>query len=672
MVIIKPIIHAKQNQMLKYLQNRSYYIFFVLIFSVVASGISQDHYFKLIIDERSELEQLTDIISIDNYRDSIVTAYASEQEYQNLLKLGYAPIPINSLKSLTRLKMMSETVDTVDWNAYPTHAQYMALMQNFAEQHPQICRLDTFGYSALGKPLLVVKISDNVVTDEAEPEFFYSAQMHGDEILTYMVLLRLIDYMLHNYQSDARIKKLIDNTEVWINPLFNPDGTYRGQDTTVAGATRYNANGVDLNRNFPDPNGNNHPDGNEYQPETLALMNFASNRHFVMSANLHTGSELLNYPWDTWAMRSADDRWWKNVCRRYVDTVRVYAPTNYMRARNDGITNGYDWYPIHGGRQDYMNYFQHCREVTMELCYTKALADSALSDYWEYNKKALISFMEETHKGLCGVVRDKAGNSVQAKISIPGYDHDHSEVYSDSLYGIFYKLLPTGNYSIEAEARGFSVEDINNIEINDSAAVYLNIVLNRPPQITSWFPRRLDSVMLDKGYIFNASIADKDGDSLNYGFIYGDSVIYDTTAALSFEAIGRDSVIFYVEDGSDTTFHKWLFIVPRLMGLESEKLSVERFNLRQNYPNPFNPLTEIAYNIPVNKGNTIYRVNLEVYNSLGQKVYKISQRRRAGAYSFIFNGRKMSSGVYFYKISISEENGKTVYFSRVKKMIILK
>jgi len=39
-------------------------------------------------------------------------------------------------------------------------------------------------------------------------------------------MLRLADYLLENYTSDLKVKDLVDNLEIWINPLANPDGTY--------------------------------------------------------------------------------------------------------------------------------------------------------------------------------------------------------------------------------------------------------------------------------------------------------------------------------------------------------------------------------------------------------------------------------------------------------------
>jgi len=136
---------------------------------------------------------------------------------------------------------------------------------------------------------------------------------------------------------------------------------------------------VDLNRNYPDAEEGDSPDGNPTAIENLVMIDFAAERHFVMSANSHSGAELVNYPWDTWAQLSADNDWWVFVCREYADTVHANAPSGYLTDYNDGITNGYAWYSISGGRQDYMNYFHSCREMTLEISSDKMPQESQIA-----------------------------------------------------------------------------------------------------------------------------------------------------------------------------------------------------------------------------------------------------------------------------------------------------
>ena len=113
------------------------------------------------------------------------------------------------------------------------------------------------------------------------------------------MMLRLIDYLLEN-QDEPEVQTVMNNIDLYIAPNTNPDGTYHGGNNTVDYATRENANGIDMNRNYPDPHGDAHPDGYEYQTETQWMMQFAQDNAFTMSANYHGGAEVMNYPWDNY------------------------------------------------------------------------------------------------------------------------------------------------------------------------------------------------------------------------------------------------------------------------------------------------------------------------------------------------------------------------------------
>ena len=127
-----------------------------------------------------------------------------------------------------------------------------------------------------------------------------------------MLMLRLIDELCTS--DDPRILALLDHLDIFISPCTNPDGTSHGGNNTVNGARRNNANNADLNRNYPDFDNGPHPDGKEYQPETLMMMELAEQYPFTMAANYHGGSEVLNYPWDTYQPLHPDVEWWQLVC----------------------------------------------------------------------------------------------------------------------------------------------------------------------------------------------------------------------------------------------------------------------------------------------------------------------------------------------------------------------
>lgn len=258
-------------------------------------------YFKFFISDRSEIKTLTRIISIDNVDGNIVYAYANEKEFSEFEKLNYSYTILPHPGKLIEPEMSSSIEGITEWNVYPTYSDYLAMMYKFQADYPNLCRIVDAGSTVLGRKILFAVISDNVNLRESEPQFMYTSSMHGDELTGYVLMLRLIDSLLTTYDTNARITNLVNNVEIWINPLANPDGTYNSGDNSVNGATRYNANGYDLNRNFPDPVLGVNP---YEQIETSRFRAIAEANNFALVSNFHGGVEVVNYPWDTWTNTS--------------------------------------------------------------------------------------------------------------------------------------------------------------------------------------------------------------------------------------------------------------------------------------------------------------------------------------------------------------------------------
>ena len=437
--------------------------------------------FSFSINNINELENITSIISIDKYnkQSNKVIAYANKKEFAEFLKLNKAYLVSKTDNEHDYQKMfdISSNKSTNVWDSYPTYTTYLQMMSDFQTNYPNLCKLVNIDTSENGRDLLVVKLSDNVSTHEQEPRFLYVGTMHGDETAGYIILLRLIDYFLTNYGTDPEVTNMLDNTEIWISPLSNPDGTYAGGNNSVSGATRYNANNKDLNRNFPDPDNGMFPTG-AWQAETKAYMNFVDTMHFVMSANTHGGSEVVNYPFDTYYTLNADDNWWQLISRDYADTVQFVGPTGFFNDLNNGITNGAAWYSIAGGRQDYMNYYHQCREVTLELSAVKLVAAANLPAQWNYHHRALINYIKEIQYGVSGVITDSiSGQPLEASVYISGHDYLRSNISSELPYGDYYRPTYAGTYDITFSADCYQTKTITNVSITNYAATTLNVQL---------------------------------------------------------------------------------------------------------------------------------------------------------------------------------------------------
>ncbi len=430
---------------------------------------------KIRVQNLSDISRLSKIVSIDKIDGHDVIAYVNKKEFAKFLQTGltYEVVP----RKVRKVKMSYSVKDAKTWDSYPSYDTYVQLMYDFEANYPNLCKIYDLGSTVQGRKILFAKISDNVNEREAEPQFMYTATMHGDETTGYVLMLHLIDYLLQNYRSNAEVRNLVNNLEIWINPLANPDGTFAGGNDNVWGSQRYNANWVDLNRNFPDPEDGPHPDGESYQPETQIMMALAEANNFIMSANFHGGAEVVNYPWDTWQRRHPDDNWFQLVSREYADSAHANSPYGYMTDLDDGITNGYDWYTISGGRQDYMNYFRHCREVTIELSSIKTLPESELLDHWNYNRVSFLHYMAQALYGIQGTITDSlTGEPIAAKITVLAHDADSSQVYSDTT-GRFSRPIKAGTYTLRISAPNYYSRVINNVHVEDFEITELNVKL---------------------------------------------------------------------------------------------------------------------------------------------------------------------------------------------------
>ncbi len=426
----------------------------------------------------SELEDLSDIIQHEGIildhgaRPEKILLYVSEEGYRYLLKNNKKFSIVSRKKSRIKMKRPDqifpqkspgECMPIIDF--YPTYEAYEEMMYSFEENHPEICKIKTLGTLNSGRKILAAQIGDKLDELEDEPNFFYSSTMHGDETTGFLMLLQYIDHLLCNYSEDPRITHLLNNINIYINPLANPNGTYRGGNHTVEDAIRFNSSFADLNRNFPDPKGGDHPDNRNHQEETIIFMSFADSVPIHLSCNIHGGIELANYPWDTYEHLHADTDWWEDICRTYADTVQHNSPDGYFTDQTNGVTNGFAWFEAEGGRQDYMTYFKRGREFTLEVSSRKLIDSDQFEVYWNANRNALLNYMEEALSGLRGTIQDcETGSPLEAEILIADHDFDNSSVFSNPINGSYFRYLDNGTYNVLFKAPGYdSLEFIANI-----------------------------------------------------------------------------------------------------------------------------------------------------------------------------------------------------------------
>ncbi|MFH0944763.1 MAG: M14 family zinc carboxypeptidase [Planctomycetota bacterium] len=353
---------------------------------------------------------------------------------------------------------------------YHTHAELGTELQTIASTYPSIATLYNIGNSTQGRALWMMKISDNVNVEEDEPEFRYISSMHGDEVIGMELCLKLVQLLTSSYGTDPQITNLVDNVEIWILPLMNPDGYTAGG--------RYNAQGIDLNRNFPDRVADPTNTTSGRATEVRHVMNWGFAHSPVLSANFHGGAQVVNYPYDS------DPNWYANYSATPDDALirdlsLAYSSLNYDMYHSlwftNGIVNGVEWYMIYGGMQDWNYVWQGCVDLTIELDDNKWPSYSTINGHWNDNRPAMLAYMEKSLTGVRGLVTDSvSGQPVDAKVRLVGINHD---VFTDPDVGDYHRLARPGTYSFLFAADGYVTQTVGGVSVGSGAATRLDVAL---------------------------------------------------------------------------------------------------------------------------------------------------------------------------------------------------
>ena len=434
-----------------------------------------EYYFTFELTGNDNLSAIAHTISVDRVDGNLVTAYANNKEFSDFQKFGYE-ITLQTPPSMLFEAAMWDGNNRAayDWDQYPTYEAYEAMMYQFAIDHPDKCEIIELGTLPSNRKILIAHINNG--SGAGKPKFLYTSTIHGDETTGWMLMLRMIDYILEN-PTLPECANVLENIDLYVGPNTNPDGTYHGGNNTVNGAQRYNANGIDMNRNYADPHEGPHPDGNQYAQETEWFMQFAQDNNFVMGANYHGGEEVMNYPWDNTYTLHADDAWYQLISHEYADLCHA-VQSNYMTAYNNGVTNGAQWYMIGGGRQDYMNGYAQCRELTIECSSTKCPNASQMPTFWNINKNAIFAYMNQCLYGIHGTVVDAEAKAPigGATVTLVGHDDQYSIVTTQLPGGDFHRPVKAGTYNVRVTKNGYEAYETQ-VTVADGETVNLNIQL---------------------------------------------------------------------------------------------------------------------------------------------------------------------------------------------------
>ena len=413
----------------------------------------------------------------DPFETLIATVYVTPAEAQALADAGLTAVPIPKVNSPP---------------GWPTYGEFVTRMQTITSSHPDLVRMTSIGKSVLNRDIWCLKITDNPDAAEDEPEVKYTAAIHGNELTGIEMTVRLAELLTESYGNNAYLTSLVNEMEIWLCPISNPDGYVSG--------SRYNDNGENLNRNFPDRFLDPVDDPAGHEPETQAFMIFGYNHRFVMGANFHGGEEVVNYPWDAVTdgedpppnpTPSPDDALFHDFSVGYASRN----PFIYNNpAFSEGVTRGWEWYQIWGGMQDWAYVWRGEHHVTIELS-DYAPPYNTMDTQWDANREAMIWWMSRALTGVRGRVTDaESGAPLDAVVQVQGMDAPNS-VRTDPQAGDYHRVIDSGTYTLTASAACYQDATAAVTITVDMSATVQNFQLLR----TDWTDWTVEGVVNEYG-----------------------------------------------------------------------------------------------------------------------------------------------------------------------------
>ncbi|MFV0128075.1 M14 family metallopeptidase [Streptomyces sp. HMX112] len=197
-------------------------------------------------------------VSIDEADSHSVVVSANAEQARKLRALGHKlealPAPPDRSGGKAAGPMDFPSADA----RYHNYAEMNAEIGQRLQQYPNLMSRRVIGKTYQGRDIVAIKVSDNVATDENEPEILFTHHQHAREHLTVEMALYLLRELGAGYGSDPRITNAVNNREIWIVPDLNPDGgeydiasgSYRSWRKNRQPNAGSSSVGTDMNRNW--------------------------------------------------------------------------------------------------------------------------------------------------------------------------------------------------------------------------------------------------------------------------------------------------------------------------------------------------------------------------------------------------------------------------------------
>jgi len=332
-------------------------------------------------------------------------------------KGNYIKVLVRDLDEYVTKVKKTQTKNT----AYFTYDTMQKKLNEWAEKYPEICRVESIGKSNENRDIFALKISDNPGLNEPEPAALLVGAHHAREWPSIEVPMAVAKKILEEYSTNEETKRLVDEREIWIVPMVNPDGVVYSMEKSKMWRKnrRNNGNGtygVDLNRNYGYQWGNvgasnsgssdtYHGTGAFSEPESSALRDLMIREKFQASISFHTYSELILYPFGYgYNIPNPDEK-------IFVKMAGEMAKFNGYEPKNSA-----ELYPAMGDSDDYSYGDRKILCFTFELCSTFIPNASQIPEFTQANVPAAMYLIDKA--GTYGLVNPDGREEIVSALSL--------------------------------------------------------------------------------------------------------------------------------------------------------------------------------------------------------------------------------------------------------------
>ena len=432
-----------------------YIVLAIVIFSVFQSSpVFSSEFSALLTLQGPEDAQFlrTHDLSVDSIHNNVARVWIDEKEEQVILKAGY---------SLERVvdKAFLHTDSKGSATGYHTPETCEADLKAWAAEHADVCSFHQIGESVEGRPIGALKISSDPLNHTFKPAVRICGAHHGNEVGSSETVIMFTKYLLDNYATDMRLQKLIDEREIWVIPMVNPDG--------VARRSRYNANRKDLNRNYGYHFGRGYKKAGASpysEPETRAIRDQAAKIPFALSLSFHCSGDIVNYLWNYTLVRAPDQE------------IIFELANGYASFNGYEVTEGCDWYRTTGDTDDWAYGCTGVIDATIEVANP---AFSGMPSVFKKNLESMLYTIEQAGRGICGIVTDRdTGKPLEAMVEVlePGWP-----AFTHPIAGDFHRVIQPGTYSLRVSAPGYAEKIVKGVTVSDGDATRIDVRLEKAP-----------------------------------------------------------------------------------------------------------------------------------------------------------------------------------------------